>query len=68
MSGLSDPGGDQQTVPVDVSSSTTLAIDVDKTTARPAVAEGTGTDSTATVERSGTQLERRTHSRPVSAR
>ena len=56
MSGLSDPGGDQQTVPVDVFSSTTLAIDVNKTTARPAVAEGTGTDSTATVERTGAQL------------
>ena len=45
------------TLPVGVTSTTTLAITVDRTTARPAVAAPTGTDSTATLSRSGAQLD-----------
>ena len=44
------------TVPVGVTSTTTLAITVDRATARPAVAVPTGTDSTATLSRTGAQL------------
>ncbi|RYC14574.1 hypothetical protein [Nocardioides zhouii] len=47
----------QQTVPVKVVSTTTLAINVSRTTARPVVAAATGTDSRATVDRSGADLD-----------
>ena len=47
----------QETVPVGVVSTTTLAIDVDRTTARPVVSDATSTDSRATVDRSGGQLD-----------
>lgn len=47
---------EQQTVPVDVTSTTTLALDVDRATARTTVTAPTGTSSSALVERSGTQL------------
>lgn len=47
---------EQQTVPVDVTSSTTLALAVDRATARTTVTAPTGTTSSALVERSGTQV------------
>ena len=54
MSGSTAAGA--ATVPVDVESTTTLAITVDRTTGRPAVGDATGTDSTARLARNAAQL------------
>lgn len=43
-------------LPVDVESTTTLAISVDRTTARPVIDDATASDSTARVARAGPQL------------
>lgn len=52
----STPAG-AATLPVDVESSTTLAIEVDRSTARPVLGDATATTSTARLTRTGAQLQ-----------
>ncbi|MGK2876297.1 MAG: hypothetical protein ACSLEW_11765 [Nocardioides sp.] len=55
-SGINAAGTGQATLPVAVDSTTTLAIEIDRRTARTSLGAGTGTRSTALLDRTGAQL------------